>query len=377
MQVADTAFSYIEVLGLEKENDLNAFLGHIFNSAQVRIVSKQIGRNLSQLRLFTESLLDADNPDLTQHVKCEADAFQGEYAKFCYKVNSVYLRPEVQHLLDRKVLDYAVYDVLEGLSKAGGEVNLFDARGDFMRFQSIIRGLSEVGVLYEEQHYSYLHFGSPFSTKLAAQWAKDKYSSFSWNDKLDLMLFRIRHGLSFKELVINLDRNEKTILDDARQYLYWDTDLYGKDYGRRPDPSGSFNPMTESGNQVQWELYGWGAGNPVVRWITAPVQGLLMYFYQYPHKYLGESRDYLNKGLGRFPIGQKAVEYWDDKYNYHSLLPQHGRENKTYYTSREKQRAVLKSVYMAENPHSFAGVIKWRHVRRYLRDARQSLRKYG
>lgn len=271
-----------------------------------------------------------------------------------------------------------VYDAIHKLSKHGGVVNLFDTRGDYLRGFSVIRALSEVGVLYEEQHYSYLHFGSHVGTKFAKRWAKEKYATFNLNDKLDWMVYRFRRGLSIKELVINLNKLENTFFNDNRQYLYWDSDLYGMNYGRRPDPSGSLNPCTEPGStQVQWETYGYGAGNPLVRLIAPPFQAFVAYFYNYPYKFMGEGRDFINKGLGRLPIGQNAMKYWDDRWNYKSLLPQPGRENRMYYTSREKHRAILKSVYMAENPDRYKTEIKWRHVRRFLRDAKKSLTKYG
>lgn len=93
---------------------MSTYLGHIFNEEQSKVIAQQIGTNLSQLKIFTESMIDAEKPDITKHIMCEIPEFEGEYAKFCYKLNSVYLRPEVQHLFDEGVLDYAV-SVKQGL----------------------------------------------------------------------------------------------------------------------------------------------------------------------------------------------------------------------------------------------------------------------
>mmetsp|Transcript_26656 Transcript_26656/g.47971 ORF Transcript_26656/g.47971 Transcript_26656/m.47971 type:complete len:380 (+) Transcript_26656:1217-2356(+) len=379
MQVADSSFTYIEVMGLEHTNEIKTYLGHIFNEEQSRIVGHQIGKNLNHLKLFTEFLLDTENPDLKKHISCEAPEFEGEFAKFCYKVNSVYTRPEVQHLLEEGELDFAIYDVINKLSKLGGEVNLYDSRGDYIREASIIKALCETGVLYEEQHYTHLHFGSRMTIKMAARWARERYAEFSINDKIEYEMFRLRKGLDLSELKQNIEKEENSIYNSFRQYLYWDTDLYGQDYGRRPDPSGTDNPCVEQGStQLKWVPYGLGAGNLLIRQLLSPFVVFVAYFYKYPYKYLGEAWDFASKGLGRFPIGYNALAYWGRRWNYKSELPQSGRENKQYLTTIQNNRAILKAVYMAEHPELYnKGDIKWRHVRRFIRDSKKSIMKYG
>jgi hypothetical protein len=103
---------------------------------------------------------------------------------------------------------------------------------------------------------------------------------FSWNDKLDLKLYRSRHGLSFKEPVINLERNEKTRLNTLSSNfagtLTWTARTTAADLTLQ----GRSTRRQRMGTRHIGNCMGGEQGNPAVRWLAAPVQRLLMYFYR-------------------------------------------------------------------------------------------------
>mmetsp|Transcript_25836 Transcript_25836/g.25383 ORF Transcript_25836/g.25383 Transcript_25836/m.25383 type:complete len:83 (+) Transcript_25836:541-789(+) len=79
------------------------------------MVAKEIGGNIHHIRIFTEAIINSkeEEPMFLEHLKCKGKEWDEEYNKFLNKINSIYLRDEVAHLVEKNTIDYSIFNTIE------------------------------------------------------------------------------------------------------------------------------------------------------------------------------------------------------------------------------------------------------------------------
>jgi hypothetical protein len=129
-------------------------------------------------------------------------------------------------------------------------------------------------------------------------------------------------------------------------------------------------------NWLVWKPTGF-LGLGTATWYMMAPFFVIAHHMGYPEKYLGEPKEFADKGKTGFPLTSRVQEYMEEKMYEDSNLPQWQSEVKITNTFNELERAKYKAIYMKEHPELYKTTIKWRHIRRWLAAAENSLEKYG
>ena len=370
--VYEDAFPTLEWKGLETPGELDNLLGHIYNTEHTQLIAKHIGLSPHHIRIFTEGLLNSQepNPDFVEHLKCEGPQWKEEYNRFLEKYHSLYLREEVSHLLENGTLDFAILDALENMLKAEGQIMTLSAWGEEIKKQSIIKAMTNVGLLYSEKHWSYLIVPNKVMLKFFKNLTNQVKSQMTWKEKLEYKWWRVSEGLHMADMAVNKNRQADSNYNDYKECANWDPDLYGGNYGKRADPGKEGVAFIDPGSNglFTWESYGKLKELPVIRWTFMPAQFIVRYMFGYPDKYMHLPQKYIKEGNPDTPITLSIYSYFANKRTDPSFLPQYGSELKIGMDKLEHERAILKMAYMLENPQMFEREIKWRYVRRFIRN---------
>lgn len=182
------------------------------------MIRNNIGRNLHHLRVFTESLINSKEtePDFVEHLKCKGPEWNFEYNKFVNKIQSIYLRDEVQHLVENNTLDFAILSTLENFSKNIGEIQVQDQIGEEIKNQSIIRAFTETGLLYAEKHDDYLLVPSMIWVKFFKKYVTQKKSEMSLIEKIEYNYWKIYNHYKINDLKTNIYRENVKKMQDQK-----------------------------------------------------------------------------------------------------------------------------------------------------------------
>ena len=380
LQVYETAFPTLEFFGIEKQEDMKNFFGHIYNEVQQEILYTNVGRNLNHLRTFTNSLIDSteDEPNITDHVSCTKPEFDKEYNIFKHKIYSLYTRPDLEHLLDSGDIDFAILDLIESFTQCKGEIYAVDCIGTEFKGNSLVRALVEENLLYQEKHYSYVNVGSQVYLQFFRRWVKDKKAALTRVQRLDYKYYRITKGFHIRDMAIYKDRMDYTRFNDHKHYSNWDTDLYGNEYGPRPDPVTPGYPLYHPGTRYI-KYNPWGIGGAWGLYYHVVMPGVLVaQMYGYPDKYMNKPKEYILEDKRGVAPTTNVHQYLTEMRLQPSNLPQYPAETKTNFNEQELYRAHWKLLYIYEHPELYnKGPIQWKDVRRWKASVEKSVDKYG
>lgn len=369
LNIIDNSFPTIEWKGVETQTQLFEYLKHIFNPSHCELIAKNIGLGLHELRLFTDALVYAPEPqpNFYKYLECADPAWDMEYNKFLYKIGQVYLRPEVEFLLDNNTLDFAILDLLYNFIKTSGEIMIQGPIGEEVKQKSILKAFYEVGLVYEEKYYSYIT-AKFCSLNFFKKYYNQKYSQMSKFQKIDYNWWVFNKGLHIKDLGISRHLYKELEYYDHKPNANWDVDLYGK-VGRRDDPGRDNEEfiVKETGGFFLFS-YGKFTEFPIIRLLLSPVSLFLNKAMGYPGKFLNLKAKHDAEWNPEPPIANFVHKWIEERATSKSKLPQHGAEIYTEFTKEEHEKALMKIAYIYDHPDMFKKPIKWRYIRRYARE---------
>ena len=350
------------------------FLGHIFNQAQAEMIARNLGGNLQILRSLTEALICSPNPDFLASLTLQNKDLANYEVAFNRKVNAVYMAGEVEHLLERGVLDYHLRHALQSFVKMGGEAYAVHAIGEELKGNAIYKTLMEVGILYPEKYVPYISFSTKGYITFAKRYLESRPLGFL--RRLEFAMFTLKDAFIIRDLAMNQARNENFPHNNPE--IRWDSDLYSTFIGRRADPLRYGEPLEEPGypGSVMEEPKTFFLSNEVVRTGLYPIIAYIQIIFQYPFKWLPKREEIERKGLEKTPPALIFHKYYDDEQQTKSDLPNYGMEAQLGNTREEERRTLLKSVFLQENPMRFGQKIKWRHVRRFMKDTKKTVKQH-
>lgn len=374
LHLEENLFTHIEWLGIENEQDMVTFLGHIYNQSQAEMISRNLGRNLHFLRTLTDSLLSSPNPDFLSTIQLQSPDFASYKAAFHRKINALYLTGEAEHLLNQGVLDFHVRHALQSFVKMGGEAYVVHAIGEELRGHAIYKALMEVGILYPEKHEPYISFASKGYSVLAKMYLESR--PLSQLKRLEYMIFTLKDAFLIRDLAMNKNRTE--IFPYKNPEILWDTDLHSRYVGRRPDPVRTGTPLDDLGSPHAEIVYGksFFMNNQFVRTGLYPIFGYISIIFQYPFKWLHKREEIRRKGLEKTPPALLFHKYFDEEKHTKSDLPNYGMEAQGGLTREAERRTRLRGLFLQENPAYFGQKVKWRQVRRFVKDAKKTVKQH-
>jgi hypothetical protein len=131
--------------------------------------------------------------------------------------------------------------------------------------------MSELGILYEEKHFSYINTGSEVQLRFFERWVRDRLGAMTVAQRADYRWYRLTKGYHIRDLDIYRDRAPRTKFNDDKDMANWDEDLYGPHYGYREDPAPSDTPRFYPGtNWHIWKPSGLLSLNGAMWYITLP-----------------------------------------------------------------------------------------------------------
>lgn len=354
---------------MENITNLGNYLGHIFNSDHCSLLIDHIGKNLHDLRIFTDDLIYTPDKNIDFYLKLDLDGpgWETEYNKFHNKIISLYNRPEVQYLLEQGSLDYAILDVLYNFNKTP-EITVPGPIGEELKQKPIIRAFIELGLLYAEKHQSFMSCRRVYR-KFFKRFYLSEVKKMSISKKLDFFYWKAVKGIHVTGMNENLDRSIKSSYNDTKEEADWDVDLYDQNVGRRDDPGNERIVFKDKySRKINFQAYGKFTEFPYFRFNLISLTVLLDRFMNYPAAYTHLKEKNLKEGNPEPVITQPYDKWLEKKATEYSSLPQTDSEVKVSMTPEENQRAMLKAAYIYDNPEKLKNPIKWRHVRRYAHD---------
>ena len=376
LNLLETTFSTIEWKGIDNKAQFAKVLEHIYNPTHVEMIERHIGLGLHDVRIFTEGLVHSKNakPDFYTYLDCKSEVWDTEYDKFLYKLQKLYLRPEVQFLLEENTLDFAVLDAITNFIKTRGQIMTLGAIGDAVKQKSIIKAFLEVQLLYAEKHSSYV-FSRPLYVKFFKKYKKEKLSAMKLPDKVDYYWYVLRRGLHIKDMNVNRARDQHSLYTDGKEKKNWDADLYA-DAGRRDDPSKEGWTFI---NKETGKLYFWTYGKfteiPPIKYPLMIVQQFVSKVANFPHGWMHLPRKHEMEGNPEPALTANVQKWIENRRTVESSLPRYGSEVRLGAYRDENERAILKAAYIFDKPEEFRTPIKWRYIRRYARDVHRGIKK--
>jgi hypothetical protein len=369
LNLLETAFPTLEWEGAESLKEMEDLFSHIYNKDHIQLISRNIGKNLHYWRVFTDNLIHIQdkNPDFYKLLDCNGPEWDKEYQKFCYKINSMYDRPEVEYLLNNGTLNFAILDVLSNFFKSP-VIMVMGPIGEEIKQKSIIRVFIELGLLYPQKHNSYLYC-LKIHSKFFEKYYKQAIKKMTLSEKIAFRVWTLTKGIHTKGMDENLDRNIYSSYYDAKNMADWDADIYDPLAGKRSDP-GIFYPefIDPHSGKIIFESYGKGTDIGFIRYQLTPINAFLDKFLNYPNAFMNLQRKNKLEGNPEPVITQPVHKWIDRRATVSSELPQTDSEVRVWLSPEEKERAILKAAYIYDNPEKYRNLIKWRHVRRYARN---------
>jgi hypothetical protein len=350
------------------------FLGHIFNKAQAEMIIRNLGKNIHMLRSLTEALICSPNPDFLATLALKNKDLANYEAAFNRKINAVYMAGEAEHLLERGVLDYHLRHALQSFVKMGGEAYAVHAIGEELRGNAIYKTLLEVGILYPEKHYPYISFSMKGYIYFAKKYLESR--PLGLLGRLEFAMFSLKDAFIIRDLAMNQNRHSS--FPHKNPEIRWDSDLYSSFIGRRADPLRVGEPLDDPGNSnapIEHPKT-FFLTNEIVRTGLYPIIGYIQIIFQYPFKWLPKREEIERKGLEKTPPALLFHKFYDDEQHTKSDLPNYGMEAQLGNTREEERRTLLRSVFLQENPMRFGQKIKWRHIRRFMKDAKKTVKQH-
>ena len=374
LHLEENLFTHIEWVGIESDVAMGNFLGHIYNKSQAQMISRNLGGNLQFIRLVTESLLASPNPDFLATVKFQSKDLSSYEVAFQRKINAIYLTGEAEHLLNQGTLDYHIRHALKSLVKMGGQAYAVHLIGEELRGNAIYKALLEVGILYPEKHEPYISFSIKAYWYMAKKYLEAR--PLSMLSRFEFAMFTLKDAFLISDLAMN--QNRSLNFPYKNPAIQWDTDLYSVQVGRRPDPVSTGTPLDDPGRFNAEIVYGksFFMTNEVVRTGLYPIFAYVSIIFQYPFKWLPKREEIERKGLEKTPPALLFHRYLDEDKHVMSDLPNYGMEAQLGLTREEERRTRLRGLFLEENPACFGQKIKWRQVRRFIKDSKKTVKQH-
>ena len=358
LNLQETAFPTIEYFGVENDSNLATYLGHVYNTDHCSLLIDHVGKNLHDLRVFTDDLIYTPDQKVDFYAKLDlkGSGWETEYNKFQYKISCLYSRPEVQYLLDQGSLDYAVLDVLNNFSKTP-EITVPGPIGEELKQKSIIRAFIELGLLYAEKHQSFMSCRRVYR-KFFKRYYEAEVKKMTILQRLDFLYWRAVKGIHVTGMNENLERNIKSSYNDTKEEADWDVDLYDQNVGRRDDPGNERIDFKDKySRKLNFQAYGKFSEFPYFRFNLISITVMLDKFMNYPAAYTHLKEKHKKEGNPEPVITQPYDKWLEKKATEYSSLPQTDSEVKISFTPEENQRAMLKAAYIYDNPEKLKNPI--------------------
>lgn len=374
LHLPENTFTHIEWPGIVSDAEVSQFLGHIFNSHQANMVADNLGRNLHLLRSVTSVLLSSAHPDFLSAIRMQDPDLHSHFLSFHHRVNAMYLSPETQYLLDKGDLDFHIRHALASFVKMGGEAYAVHAIGEELKGRAVYKALMDVGILYPEKHTPFVNFSAKAYWYLAQKYLEMK--PLKGINRLEYWIFTLKDAFIIRDLGMNKSRRRDFPFKNPD--IHWDTDLYYDLVGRRADPVSTGLPLDDPGRANAEIMHGRSllTTNVFIRKVYYPIYAYLNIVFQYPYRWMGKRQEIEEKGLEKTPPAMIFHKYMDEEKHVMSDLPSYGMEARLGLTKEEERRTMLRQVYLQENPDQFGKKIKWRHVRRFLVDAKHTVKQH-
>lgn len=181
------------------------------------MIEKHIGLGLHDVRIFTDGLIHSPDPEpnFYLHLDCKGKEWDLEYKKFVYKIGQVYLRPEVQYLLEENKLHFAVLDLVYNFIKTKGEIMTLGPIGEEIKQKSIMKAFFEVSLLYPEKHFSYV-FCRKVHLKFLSKYYKEELKKMTTSEKIEYYWWVLFNGLHIKDMNVNSERDRACLYNDYK-----------------------------------------------------------------------------------------------------------------------------------------------------------------
>ena len=365
----EIVFPTIEWKGIRNRQQMISLFNHIYNSTHAELIEKHVGYGLHDIRVFTEGLIHSteESPDFYTHLDCLGKEWDTEYNKFLYKISQVYLRPEVQFLLENNTIDHSILDLLYNFIKTKGQILTVGPIGEEVKQKSIIKAFCEVGLLYPEKHMSYLNTRYVYA-KFFKKYYTEKLRKMTFIEKFDYNWWALWKGLHVKDMDQNRERTTASLYTDEKENQNWDLDLYSE-VGRRDDPSKEgLHYMDKESGKLMFFTYGKFTELPPIKYLLLPVIGFLTKIVNFPHAWMHLPRKHEMEGNPEPALTSNVYKWLENRRDVESSLPQYGAEVKLGLHKDEGERALLKVAYIYDKPEMFRKPIKWRYIRRYARE---------